>query len=54
MDAIIFIGGIPTAKMFVSVTHSIYIDCVSITNFNRICFISTLTFFPDKVFVKDW
>ena len=48
-------GGIPNKKMFGSVTHSIFIYCVSITNFSRICFICcTLIIFPDKVFVKEW
>ena len=45
MDAITFIGAIPNPKTFDSVTHSICIYCVSIRNFNKICFISTLTFF---------
>ena len=48
MDAITFIGTIPNAKMFGSVTHSIYIYCVSITNLSRIYFISTLSFFLTK------
>ena len=48
MDAITFIGAIKKAKMFGYVTHFIGIYCVSITNFNRICFISTVALFLKK------
>ena len=45
MGAITFTGAIPNAKMFGSVTHSICIYCVSITNFNRIYFVWPLYHF---------
>ena len=53
MGAITFTRGIPNAKMFGSVTHSICIYCVSITNFNRIYFVCfTLSFFLTKFFLR--
>lgn len=55
MDAIIFIGAIPKAKIFGSVTHFICTYCLSMASFNKRFFILALAFFYfDKVSFKDW